>query len=164
LLHFFTVVVEQSTEHAAQRLGPDPIWPKGKSDRLCPGNFICSAPRVNASRMAGCLECILSASGVATAGETPAPCAASRSGPRKWSSKFRSPRKAGGPPPPGMPPPESASDSTSRATPSGNSNAPTTKKPPAQPPDVGLSLPRRQELHCATDSASSGQHCAPSLH
>jgi hypothetical protein len=27
-----------------------------------------------------------------------------------------------------------------------------------------LSLLRRQELHCATDSAGSGQHCAPSLH
>ena len=35
-LHLFTSAVEQSMPDVAQRMGPDPMWPKGKSDRTMP--------------------------------------------------------------------------------------------------------------------------------
>jgi hypothetical protein len=35
-LHLFTVTLEQNPGCAAQRLRPDPIWPKGESDPFMP--------------------------------------------------------------------------------------------------------------------------------
>src|ERR1700737_4221824 len=69
---------------------------KAKANDLCRANFICSAPRANASRAAGCLACTPSASGVATAEGTSARYAANPSDQPRWNSKFRSRRKGVG--------------------------------------------------------------------
>lgn len=100
---------------------------KAKANDLCRANFVCSAPRVNASRAAGCLGCIPTPSGAATAEGTSARYAASRSAQPRWNSKFRSLRTVVGMPNTGIPCPQLLSSSTSRATPSGNENAPTTR-------------------------------------
>jgi hypothetical protein len=120
--------------------GPNPIWRKAKSDHLCPGNFICSAPPVNASRAAGCLACTPSASGVATAEGTSARYAVNPSDQPRWNSKFRSRKTGVGMTTTVMLRPERPSGFTSRATPSGNSNVPTTRQP------LSLKLPIRATL------------------